>query len=109
MEIKVPFLSIQPLVENAVQHGLMERIDGGFIKIKVEEIDNKIKITVEDNGVGMEEGKLATIINKSTSTHAGVGLMNTNQRIKRLFGEGLTINSVKGKGTTISFFVNRER
>lgn len=106
-EIKVPFLSIQPLVENAVHHGIMRKAKGGSITICTKDHGDKVQIIIKDNGVGMDSKQLSEVMNKENASRAGVGLLNTHQRIKRLFGTGLTIKSEKGKGTTIFFYVNK--
>lgn len=103
--VDVPFLSIQPLVENAVNHGVMERIEGGKITISTIRREDGVLISVSDNGVGMDDAKVRDLLNKKTDDRSSVGLINTNSRIQRHFGQGLYIQSGLGEGTTVSFLV----
>ncbi|WP_338030903.1 histidine kinase [Fervidibacillus halotolerans] len=107
-DLKVPFLSIQPLVENAIRHGLMKRIKGGKLIIQIIGDINMAKISVMDDGVGMDEEKIRKIlIENRLDTKSGVGLINTDRRLKQHFGSGLHIQSKVGHGTTISFTVHQ--
>lgn len=105
--VKVPFLSIQPLVENAIRHGIMKRAEGGKIVIRIAVYETHAEITVEDDGVGMEEGLLHRILERKADSSSGVGLINTNQRLIRHFGTGLRIQSALGKGTSFTFHVRK--
>lgn len=105
--IKIPFLTIQPLVENAVRHGVMQYNDGGKVIIKLANYENYVEISVEDNGVGMEENKRKNLLNKKENDQSGIGLVNTNKRLIRHFGTGLKIKSTPNKGTFISFIVKK--
>lgn len=105
--VKVPFLSIQPLVENAVRHGIMKQTKGGIIVIRVISNENYTEIAIEDNGVGMSESKIQQILVGQPDMNGGIGLMNTNQRLKRYFGTGLQIESTIGVGTKISFRIKK--
>ncbi|WP_420330222.1 ATP-binding protein [Paenibacillus contaminans] len=105
--VKVPFLSIQPLVENAIRHGIMKRTEGGKIVIRISVYETYAEITVEDDGVGMEDGLLQRILERKADSSSGVGLINTNQRLIRHFGTGLRIQSAFGKGTSVTFHVRK--
>lgn len=107
-ELKIPFLTIQPLVENAIRHGIMKRISGGKIVIRISKNENHAEISVEDDGVGMDEAALQRILERKAGSKSGVGLMNTDLRLKRHFGIGLQIQSMPGIGTKISFFVGNK-
>jgi len=104
-EIKVPFITIQPLVENAIIHGVMKRIRGGKIFIRISVYETHVEITVEDDGVGMDEVQLQRILERKVNSCSGVGLINTDQRLKRHFGTGLHIKSTLGIGTKVTFHV----
>lgn len=104
-ELQIPFLSIQPLVENAIRHGIMKRTRGGNIHIQICVHDTYAEIAVKDDGVGMKEAELKGILERKSQHRSGVGLINTDQRLKRHFGTGLQITSTLGKGTTVSFIV----
>ncbi|MFE0558731.1 ATP-binding protein [Paenibacillus sp. NPDC058910] len=107
-ELKVPFLSIQPLVENAIRHGIMKRTRGGELHIRISVHDTLTEITVQDNGIGMDEVQLQRILERRADRSSGVGLINTHQRLKRHFGTGLHIKSTLDKGTKVTFFVRSE-
>lgn len=104
-ELKIPFLSIQPLVENAIRHGVMKRSRGGNIHIRISVHNSHAEITVQDDGVGMDEAQLQRILERSADHSSGVGLINTDQRLKRHFGTGLHIKSTLGQGTVVTFYV----
>ncbi|MBS4210576.1 ATP-binding protein [Bacillus sp. FJAT-50079] len=105
-DVNIPFLTIQPLVENAIRHGIMRRISGGKIVIKVSVQGGYAKISVEDDGVGMDEAQLQSLLERKSGRRMGVGLINTNQRLKRHFGTGLEIKSTPDLGTVVSFIVS---
>lgn len=104
-ELKIPFLSIQPLVENAIRHGVMKRSRGGNIHIRISVHNSHAEITVQDDGVGMDEAQLQRVLERSADHSSGVGLINTDQRLKRHFGTGLHIKSTLGQGTVVTFYV----
>lgn len=100
-KMMVPRLSIEPLVENAVCHGLEPKEEKGHIFISISCKDNNLEVLIEDNGVGFETEKLAE--KKEDKNHSNVGLWNTNKMIHNLCGEqyGLEINSRVGEGTVV--------
>lgn len=109
IEIEVPPLSIQPLVENAIRHGVLKRIEGGTVVIRVQRHADYTEISIVDDGVGMTSDKANALMHGYLlKEEYGIGITNTNRRCKQLFGSGLQINSVEGKGTTISFRVPHE-
>lgn len=103
--INIPPLSIQTLVENAVNHGVLKKTEGGSITIRIRKEDNYSEISVIDDGVGMEEEKIKRILTIEPNGKRGIGLVNTEQRLKRLYGKGLQISSTLGVGTTVTFIV----
>jgi sensor histidine kinase YesM len=99
--IMVPPLSIQPIVENAVHHGIMQRAAGGTIRLTLEVKNKQIRVEVSDDGVGMPREQLVKLL---TDKHSGgVGLQNIHRRLRMLYGQGLHVVSTKGIGTTVSF------
>ncbi|MGG3281284.1 hybrid sensor histidine kinase/response regulator [Paenibacillus solani] len=104
LELLIPPLSIQPIVENAVRHGVMKRISGGTVHIAIHEREGQISISIMDNGVGMSEDKVHSLLSAATDT-ASVGLRNIHARLLTLYGKGLQIESEPGKGTLVSFEV----
>lgn len=101
--MEIPPYTIQPLVENAVAHGLMKRSQGGMITIRITHHKDYTEVSVADNGVGMKDPHPL----KETGDHSscGIGLRNVDLRLKRLYGKGLHIESKPGVGTTVSFEV----
>lgn len=102
LESTVPALILQPLVENAIRHGVMKRIDGGSIVIEARLVGHWMEMTVKDNGVGIPDEKRLSLLDSSKEAK-GVGVRNIHQRLLNLYGEGLHIKSLSGEGTTVSF------
>jgi two-component system LytT family sensor kinase len=101
----IPFLSVQPLVENAVRHGL-EQQGGGRIRIVAKEIGTDVLVTVEDNGSGIDPLELSEMLGRpAASDH--VGLRNVDARLRRVYGEqyGLVIETNRGAGTLVRMTV----
>lgn len=107
-DVKIPFLTIQPLVENAIKHGVMNRIRGGEITIRISVQETHVEITVEDDGIGMDEDQIQRLLERKADSRSGVGLINTDQRLKRHFGTGLHIESTQGTGTKVTFHVRNK-
>ncbi|MFD1453019.1 hybrid sensor histidine kinase/response regulator [Oceanobacillus sojae] len=107
-EINIPFLSIQPLVENAVHHGIRKGDGKGsvVIRIKKDYTRSKALITVEDDGVGIETTDIPGILQGKSDSKSGVGILNVEKRLHQHYGKGLTINSSHGRGTKVSFEVD---
>ena len=98
----VPMLSIQPLVENAVRHGIMSNIGRGHIKISVLSETNYIRVSVQDNGIGIDLDSISELLTDDIKKRS-VGLRNIHRRMIRLYGKGLEISSGSGFGTTVEF------
>lgn len=100
-------LTIQPIVENAIIHGIEQKSEAGIVRITGERDSNIIKITIADNGVGMTDERLEHLRNTmeqpDDTPEKHVGMRNIYQRIKLCYGEGYGINvfSEQGKGTMI--------
>lgn len=101
-DIMVPPLLLQPLVENAVIHGIFKRPEGGQIKAGLIEHDDHYKIYVYDTGVGIARAKRKRLL-RDHKRRDHIGLINVHQRLISLFGErsGLHIISRKGRGTLV--------
>lgn len=100
-------ITIQPLIENAIYHGIDRMVDEGEIVISVHEAPDcpdDILITVSDNGVGMTEEQCRKILQKEKSDSGGIGVKNVNDRLKIWFGEryGITLHSELDVGTTVT-------
>jgi two-component system LytT family sensor kinase len=93
----VPSMLLQPLVENSIRHGLSSKVDGGMIRVSSSLKDGRLRLMVEDDGVGIPEAKLATLLEE------GIGVSNVNERLKVLFGSDyrMWIDSRPGGGTRI--------
>lgn len=91
---QVPPLVLQPLVENAVKHGIMKKVEGGTITISTYQKENMQYIVVEDDGVGYD----ARWETEHSESH--VGIRNTRSRLKSMCGGSLRIEGAPGKGTT---------
>ncbi|CFJ42479.1 putative regulator of cell autolysis [Mycobacterium tuberculosis] len=102
LDRKLPVLTLQPIVENAIHHGLFPKISDCLLTIRVVPSDQEVKISIEDNGVGMSEERLAEIWSGQSK---GIGLANVHQRLQSIYGKeyGLTIQSKPGLGTVVSF------
>jgi two-component system, LytTR family, sensor kinase len=94
-ECQVPSMVLQPIVENSIKHGLSKKVEGGFIRIESRLTDGTLRLTISDNGVGMDDDRLAGLLD------SGIGLSNVNQRLKVLFGDAyrLRVESRPGEGT----------
>jgi two-component system LytT family sensor kinase len=97
LDILVPSMLLQPLVENSIKHGLSSKVEGGTIRIRAQRADSKLHLLVEDDGIGIPESKLATLLDR------GIGVSNVNERLKVLFGNEyrMWIESQPGLGTRI--------
>lgn len=102
----VPPLSIQPIVENAVRHGVTQRVAGGTVRIAVKETADGFAVTVSDDGVGIRPERLAEMISDKPGGRS-VGLLNIHRRLLTLYGTGLQIESKWNIGTTVGFNVPR--
>lgn len=107
MKIMIPALTLQPLIENAIIHGLEKKVEGGWIKISGHLEGDEIVITVKDTGVGVPMEHIHSIFSagKRTKPHGhttGLGIINVHKRIQHHFGRnyGLEIISKVGEGTS---------
>ncbi|WP_136040902.1 MULTISPECIES: sensor histidine kinase [unclassified Microbacterium] len=106
----IPFLSVQPLVENAVRHGLEPGEGGGEIRIASRDDGTHTEITVEDDGVGMDpEALRATLTASDDGVH--VGLRNVDTRLRQLYGAdgGLVVETNTGAGTLVRMRVPKSQ
>ena len=96
-------ITLQPIIENAIYHGLNRMVDEGEITIRIREDGDDIILSVEDNGIGMTEEQCQEILRKEPGDRTGIGIKNVNDRIKIYFGEeyGLTITSELDEGTCV--------
>lgn len=109
----IPKMTLQPIVENAIFHGLEQKKGRGAVTIRIMQTVEKIYIVISDNGIGMSEKqvqtmnqKLQNLLNqeeKETTYRKGIALTNVNNRLKLYFGEdyGLRVCSIDGQGTDV--------
>ena len=96
-------LILQPLVENAIVHGLEKKIGGGTVRVKVYSEKSMIYFEVTDDGLGTDQSKINQLLKDEDECHNVFALKNIDERLKHQYGEdfGIRFNSVQGKGTTV--------
>ena len=97
-EFLIPPLSLQPVVENAVRHGVMQKVGGGTIKIYVREMPDCYKITVKDDGLGFNSKDLEVDI-------ANAGILDIRKRLFEMNRSKISIASTEGVGTTVTYTI----
>lgn len=108
---QVPPMILQPLVENALKHGILPREEGGTVNIGAHCVNGALRIEVRDNGVGMTAAQVSALFDGTArpapQEGAGIALKNVNGRLAALYGveHTLRIESAPGRGTSISFTV----
>ena len=97
MDVFVPSMLLQPIVENAIKHGLAPRLEGGTIHLRAHRQDGRLGIEVDDNGVGMSRERLLEVYG------GGIGISNVYERLRLLYGDQfeMDIRSEEGEGTHI--------
>lgn len=106
----IPFLSVQPIVENAVRHGLEPGERGGGIRIEARDDATHTEVLVEDDGVGMDPEALRTLLN-TEADGAHVGIRNVDLRLRQLYGPagGLVVETNTGAGTLVRMRVPKSQ
>ena len=101
LETFIPSMLLQPIVENSLKHGLAGKLEGGRIFLRTSNRDGRLRIEIEDNGVGISEEKMPQVYVE------GIGLSNVRERLRVLYGTdfNLDIESREGQGTTIKIDV----
>jgi two-component system LytT family sensor kinase len=99
LEVFVPSMILQPLLENAIRHGIAPKVEGGAITLRITRDRGRLLVEVIDDGVGIPEGRRSEIFD------SGIGISNVRERLKVLYGQlsSLRIESDPGHGTTIRF------
>ena len=119
LQYALPIMTLQPLIENALVHGVCPKVEGGSIVLRISRSASRLHIQVEDNGVGIGEEDLLQIrrvlqgkqqaekAGKGKGIKLGIALPNVNQRVKHYFGDayGLDLTSLQGVGTTITLTI----
>ena len=114
LQLKIPKLTLQPIIENAIFHGLEKKSNAGLVVLDFELSDTKFYISIKDDGVGIPEEKLEELnaklervsvsyVNDDRGKNGGIALKNVCRRIKLLFGEeyGIHVYSLPGMGTDV--------
>ena len=96
LDMLVPSMLLQPIVENSIRHGLSSKVEGGTIRVRSRLAAGRLLITVEDDGIGIPEEKLANLFD------LGIGVSNVNERLQVLYGDDykMWVDSRLGEGTT---------
>ena len=97
LDMLVPSMLLQPLIENSIKHGISNKIDGGAVTIRTSRGNGRLSIEVEDDGIGIAEADLANVF------HKGIGVTNVKERLKVLYNQDyrMLIDSQPGRGTRI--------
>jgi len=100
LDVMVPAMILQPLVENSIKHGLSSKVEGGSIHLRSRLSNSRLMIEVEDDGVGMDATQL---LEAAHARGSGIGMANVSERLEVLYGDTarMTIDSREGKGTLV--------
>jgi two-component system LytT family sensor kinase len=98
MGYQMPPMILQPLVENALKHGISSLLEGGTIIVSVKKSNDELHFSISDNGAGIK--------NKSAIMTNGTGLKNTMLRIEKIYGNVLRVEDNKPRGVKISFAIS---
>lgn len=103
LSAQVPFLCLQPLVENAIRHGMEGRADVGHVIVTARDAGAEAHLSVEDDGVGMAPTQVGDILAGQVSSEHGIGLGNVDARLRSMFGDayGLIVETGVGAGTKV--------
>ncbi len=113
LEVRLPKMTVQPVIENAVKHGLESLDRQGILKVSILEETGVLNIVVQDNGKGMDAEKLKALVESldrpttKENGKMGIGLQNLHRRLQHMFGEsyGLVIRSLPGEGTEVAIML----
>lgn len=111
LDCNIPKLTLQPIVENAIMHGLKGKTNGGLIAIKGGIVQDNVVLTVSDNGAGMTDEQIEMAFGKGQPSnkdkHVGIGIQNVHHRICLNYGEnyGLRISSKPGEGSAFEIWL----
>ncbi|MEV4970779.1 sensor histidine kinase [Streptomyces scopuliridis] len=111
LPVAMPFLCLQPLVENAVKHGLEGAVTTSRITISALDAGAEAEVVIEDDGVGMEPDRLRRILRGEGGASTGIGLLNVDERLRQVYGDeyGLVIETGVGAGTKITVRIPKYR
>lgn len=106
VNVNIPSLLIQPLVENAIVHGILKNKGPGVVTISVKDLGEKIRVTVKDTGAGISEDIIYHLQHDTVPANK-IGLYNVHQRVKLIYGDGLVIHRLS-PGTEVFFEIVKE-
>ncbi|MET8935984.1 histidine kinase [Streptomyces rubiginosohelvolus] len=111
LPVALPFLCLQPLVENAVKHGLEGAVTRSRITISALDAGSEAEVVIEDDGTGMDPGRLRQILRGEGGTSTGIGLLNVDERLRQVYGDdyGLVIETGVGAGMKITLRLPKYR
>ena len=106
LPVTVPYLAVQPLVENAVRHGLATKEGTGHVTITARDRGSDAEISIEDDGVGSDPDRIRHILDSGNGSDS-VGLGNVDARLRQVYGDefGLVVETAEGAGTKVTFRV----
>jgi len=106
LPVTVPYLAIQPIVENAVRHGLARKEGGGRVNIVATDMGSDAEISIEDDGIGSDPEAIRRVLDGQTDSQS-VGLGNVDARLRQVYGDdfGLVVETAPGAGTKVTFRV----
>ncbi|MGV2622826.1 UNVERIFIED_CONTAM: ATP-binding protein [Halobacillus marinus] len=108
IQFQVPPFSIQTIVENALVHGILRQPSGGALTIQIRAKEEFYEVSIKDDGIGMTEETITAIKHQEPVASGGVGVYNTDKRLKQLFGTELIIESKEGKGTNVTMLIPKQ-
>lgn len=111
LPVALPFLCLQPLVENAVKHGLEGSARGSHIALTAEDEGSFARVVIEDNGIGMDPDRLRRILHGAGDPSSGIGLCNVDNRLRQVYGDehGLVIETGVGAGMKVTVRIPKYR
>ncbi|MEU3001727.1 histidine kinase [Streptomyces sp. NPDC006995] len=111
LPVALPFLCLQPLVENAVKHGLEGAVTRSRITISALDVGSEAEVVIEDDGTGMDPERLRQILRGEGGSSTGIGLLNVDERLRQVFGDdyGLVIETGVGAGMKITLRLPKYR
>ncbi|WMJ89899.1 histidine kinase N-terminal 7TM domain-containing protein [Anaerocolumna sp. MB42-C2] len=103
-DVKIPRMVLQPLIENAIRHGILKKADGGNVWLRIICRNDELLIEIQDDGVGISEEKLAGLLTDDSNV-SSIGLINIHKRLLKYYNKGLNIQSTHGVGTIVSLTI----
>ncbi|QMV42618.1 hybrid sensor histidine kinase/response regulator [Cohnella cholangitidis] len=106
--LRIPSLSIQPFVENAIRHGLFEKEGPGTVALSIADGNGYLRFDIEDDGVGMADDMVYQLSAGDRPEGAGIGMTNVRRRVLAIPGASIAIDSALERGTKVTLFLPKE-